>query len=386
MWRHVYRLTSGKQIRRCLVVLFTLVSTIAVFCSISGCTSKPTELEHTSIDLQHEMYSIAISEDGQLIALGAKTDQARDDASLLLLLNSQSLYFNGISTKLSQWVSQIEFVSNEFGFLLGCSIDPSVAGREEWQIVPGRLERFGLDGSREVIVDSIPSPISSLSISPNRRLAAVCNSAATDANSAVADENAIASCRFYSLDDGSLISTFVPQDPTKVKSLKAAFVDDMNFCLLITQPMHWADRVDRHIHAYLVEANSGKVLQDAAIHDHSDELYGLVSSPATGEAFVAMNGEIGRFKVKDGKFEFEERFYMSSRPYWIDYHAGTGRLAVAVSNDRREMLSVQIVDVKTRTAFKTQINAAGPLRFAPDGKSLYILNRGVVKYELGQLR
>lgn len=372
MWRHVYRLTNGKQIRRGLVVPFTFVSIIAVFCSISGCTSKPTELEHTKIDLQHETYSFAISEDGQLIAIGAKTDQARDEASLLLMLNSQSLYFNGISAKLSQWVSHIEFVSLDFGFLLGCSIDPFVAGREEWPIVPGRLERFGLDGSREVIVESIPSPISSLSLSPDRKLVAVCSDAS-------GDFSRLGECNVYSLEDGTLKSTFRPAEAFRIR---AVFIGKKGECLVVRQ-MH----SQSPIRAWLLAGETGAVLHEADIKNRRMELHAFVGCIETGEAFVALDGEIGRFEVRDGKFEFEERFYMSSRPYWLDYHAGTGRLAVTVSDDRpREMASVQIVDVKTRTAFNTQINALGPLKFAPDGKCLYILDRGVAKYQLGQLR
>ena len=51
-----------------------------------------------------------------------------------------------------------------------------------------------------------------------------------------------------------------------------------------------------------------------------------------------------------------------------------------------ERHAVRIIDVTTRKAFETQINDAGQLKFAPDGKSLYVLSGGVRKYFLDQLR
>ena len=51
-----------------------------------------------------------------------------------------------------------------------------------------------------------------------------------------------------------------------------------------------------------------------------------------------------------------------------------------------ERHALRIIDVTTRKAFETQINDAGQLKFAPDGKSLYVLSGGVRKYFLDQLR
>ena len=329
------------------------------------------KLESIQRELFYGANSFDVSDDGRVLAVGADTDQ-RDDASLLLMLNSQSLYFTGISARVSQRVSPIEFVSDEFGFLLGCSIDPFVAGREEWPIVPGRLERFSLDGSRKVIVDSVPSPISSLSISADRKLVAVCSDASGDFSH-------LGQCNVYSLEDGTLKSTFRPAEAFR---LRAVFTGEKGECLIVRE-IHGPSP----LRAWLIAGETGEVLHEANISDRGMQLHALVGSSETGEAFVATDGEIGRFKVKDGKFEFEERFYVGRRPYWMDYHAGTGRLAVSVSNGgTNETLSVRIVDVKTQTAFETLINSAGPLKFAPDGKSLYILGLGVQKYFLDQLR
>lgn len=371
----------------CLVVP---LATVALW-GIDGCSSPKPKLGRIECELHYGARSMGVSNDGRHVAVGAKTDR-EEDASLVLNLNSQSLNFTGVSARVSQWVSQIEFVSNEFGFLLGCSIDPLVAGREEWPIVPGRLERFGLDGTRQVVVDSIPSAISSLSVSPDRQLVAVCSSAITNANSIVENADGYACCRVYSVSDGSLISTFVAKNSETVKLLRAVFVQDGTQCLVISQPMHWANAVDKMSHAYLVGSRNGEVLQEVAFRDDPAEIYGLVSSPETGEAFVAVYGEIGRFTFKNGMLEYASfyktgAFRTSFVPSWIDYHAGTGRLAVGESyGGSRERAAVRIIDVKTRKAFETRIDDAGQLMFAPDGKAIYVLSGGIRKYFLDQLR
>ena len=375
--------------------LAATVSAAAIGFCVWGCQSADTLQDNRRCELRYGTFSFGLSADGNTLAVGAAGESGSSDHSLVLLLSSGDLYFTGVSAKVSQWVSPIEFVSDEFGFLLGRSIDPETAERNKWPSVPGCLERFGLDGTRKLIIDSLPSPISSLSVSPNRRLVAVCNSTVTDSET-------LATCRVYSLDDGSLVSTFTPQNPQTVKLLKAVFVDDADHCLIVSQPMHWADHLNDVSRAYLTDAGTSEVLQEVDIYDPSAELFGLVSSPETGEVFAAIGGVIGRFTVGNGGYEYEQfystgAFSLGCDIKWLDYHAGTGRLAVGeiVDGSRRES-ATRIVDVKTRKAFDTQLNIAGPLKFSPDGKALYVLTGvmrdgrndvgGVHKYLLDQLR
>ena len=72
---------------------------------------------------------------------------------------------------------------------------------------------------------------------------------------------------------------------------------------------------------------------------------------------------------------------------WIAFDPTRKRLAVGESyGGSHERHAVRIIDVTTRKAFETQINDAGQLKFAPDGKSLYVPGRGVHKYFPDQLR
>lgn len=349
-------------------VLFAVI----VSCAISSCMPRERPLEFISLPFLYGTNSVEVSHDGQFVLLGAASARTGDNTSLLMMLDAQTLYFNGVSGKISQQARDIEFVSDELGFLVGRSTEPGKAHQLDIAGDVGTLELFGLDGTRKVIVDSVPSPISSLSISADRKLVAVCSDASRDFLR-------WGECNVYSLEDGTLKSTFRPAEAFR---LRAVMTKEPGEYLIVSETYNQSPP-----RATLIAGETGAVLHELDISDRRMQLRGLVGGGGTGEAFVALDGEVGRFEVRDGKFEFEERFYMGVKPDWIDYHAGTGRLAVGASyGGSKERAIVQIIDVKTQKAFETQINTAGPLKFAPDGKSLYILGRGVQKYFLDQLR
>ena len=336
-------------------------------------------------------YSIDVSTDGKYLGVGVAVGNSTDGSGLFLIYDSEPVYFTGFSGREPQWVSQVEFVSAEFGFLLARSIDPVECERQNWPIVPASLERFGLDGTRKVIAASLPSPLTSLSVSPDHRLVAVCNQMS-------ADFETPATCRIFSLEDGSMLSMY---SPPYVRLLKAEFVGDSQQCLIVAAPPHWpgpgrpvAQLKDKGIRAFLMDVRDGSVMQEYEIRDdnRSTDVYDLRSSPQTNEAFVAVHGEIGRFTLKAGRFEYE-RFYSVGAfdsgfvPQWIDYNAKTGRLAVGESyGGSHEQNAVRIIDTKTRRAFDARINNAGIVRFSPDGEALYVLSAGVHKYYLNQMR
>jgi hypothetical protein len=277
-----------------------------------------------------------------------------------------------VSAKISQWASPIEFVSDEFGFLVGCSINPDDAQHRKWPLVPARLERFGLDGTREVIVESLPSPISSLSVSSDRKRVAVCSDAS-------GTQRRWGECRVYSLDDGTLQSTFRPRE---ANNLKAVFTGDSDRCLITCRPH------DDAVHAYLVDSTTARVLQDTVIAPRGFEIGSLVSSRDTDEVFAIVSGAIGRFAIGDGSFNYDLFYSIGAfdgecHMHWLDYHAGTRRLAVGeLITGSREAFVTRIVDASTRNAFDTQINLAGPMKFSPDGKALYILTGSMHRFGL----
>jgi len=121
-----------------------------------------------------------------------------------------------------------------------------------------------------------------------------------------------ATCRIFSLEDGSLLSMY---SPPYARLLKAEFSGDSPQCLIVAAPPHWpgpgrpaAQLKDKGILAFLIDINDGSVIQEQNLGDLSSTVYDLRSSPDTNEAFVAIQGEIGRFTLTAGRFEYE-RFY-----------------------------------------------------------------------------
>ncbi len=199
-----------------------------------------------------------------------------------------------------------------------------------------------------------------LSVSPDRRLVAV-------GSNATGDPKRWGECRVYLLEDGTLQSTFRPPEALV---LKAAFTGESDQCLIVSRPYN------AEMRAYLTKTKAGEVLQEGESPSQSPELKELVSSPETGEVFAAVSGGIGRFSVGKGGFEYEHfystgAFGPSCQIRWLDYHAGTGRLAVGeIVTESRRASATRIVDVKNRKACDAQINIAGPLTFSPDGKAI----------------
>lgn len=236
------------------IISFAIVA--AVFWSFQW-TSYPTMMSLGNLRITAGDYSLDVSDDGRFVAIGVGGDDLqRSDTSLFLLLN-RNLYFSGVSAKVSQWTSQIRFVSNDYGFLVGKSIDPGDREHEHWPVVPASLERFGLDGSRAVVVDSLPAEITSLAVSPDLQLAAV-GIGKTDLNG-----KWDASVRVHSLKDGGLVSEFAP--PNVVK-FEVAFTKDSKRCLVVAESGNFAmmnTRDDRYdgVRAYLFSASDGAIVQ-----------------------------------------------------------------------------------------------------------------------------
>ncbi|MEZ6035573.1 MAG: hypothetical protein R3C17_20950 [Planctomycetaceae bacterium] len=315
------------------------------------------------------------------MAVSADGAYAKDDTALITLIDAQSCWFTGVSARTSQHVENIEFVSHEFGFLLGRSIAPADAERNDWSIVPASLERFGLDGTRQVIVDAIPYPISSMAVSADGKLVAVCTKP-------LMDEKPVpvwAECRVYSLEDGKLVSRVQPAEATV---LKAGFIGESESCLIASQPFH-----PGHPQAYLVSAKSGEILQESTIADSITEIYSLVTAPQSNEAYVATTAVVWRFAINGRAFEFE-KFHTKSairntgvNPKWMAFDPIRQRLAVGEETSGTYHLSATtIIDIPSRTAMHPSARTAGPMRFSPDGNSLFVLGSPVTRVNLRPLR
>ena len=341
--------------------------------SILGCGQGERQLEWVPCLGHHNGIALAMSGDGETLAVSANGADPADDSSLITLLNAKSGYFTGVSARTTQHVEQIEFVSNDFGFLLGRSIDPKVARRNDWPIVPASLERFGLDGTRQVIVDAIHCPISSIAISADGKLVSVCTKM-------LSDQGIPAECRIYSLEDGKLLSKVGLRSSSM---LIAVFVGKSENCLIACQPHQGYSR------CYLVSARSGKTLQESDLASSNFEIYGLSSAPESNEAYLSGTGVIWQFIVDGPKFRFE-KFYSQSafgaggiQAKSIAFDAERKRLAVyETQGGSYHRSATRIIDTTSRIALRPIAGVGGPMRFSPDGQWLFGVASPVRKVHL----
>jgi hypothetical protein len=333
---------------------------LASFFLTGGCAPSAPDLEFTSSRvLPAGTRSFAVAPNGTALVVGAVGDVSRCPSSLVLGLDPRSLYFTGSMTRVSQWVGPIKFVSPEYGFVYGCWIDPETAAREEWPMESARLERLQLDGTRSVVSETIDAPISSLSVSANRRLLV------TSSSGPIASQEK-GECNIYSLDDGALLSSF---SPTDVWQPTAVFVGNSERCLVVSRQR------DASVRGYLVEATTGMIVHEAEIHDSGMEIYDLVASPDAGEIYIAFNSEVGRFTIHDDQFKYERLNVASAlksniSPRWLAYDSDRGLLAIG--EEIRGVPSgnaTSIFSTRTLNRLAPVLQVSGPMSFALDQKT-----------------
>ena len=190
---------------------------------IAGCANPLPPVEEVRFDCPYTI--MARSDDGEILALGTGLEARyhhEASKSQLVLLNSNDLKPLIEPIPFDNRVSQIAFVSAEFGFVVAVSDDLRVALTDKSSENLGSLHRVMLDGTTQLIKDGLPMPIVSVAVSPDHKIAALCI-----AGDAFRD----ATCRFMRLDDGTTVSTFAPKF---CLHLTASFGSDSNHCLLAT--------------------------------------------------------------------------------------------------------------------------------------------------------
>ncbi|MCX7398043.1 MAG: hypothetical protein NT138_10265 [Planctomycetales bacterium] len=192
---------------------------------VAGCSNPLPPAEEVRFDSPYTV--MAQSADGDIIALGTglEAQYYHDHSkSQLLLLNAKTLRPLFKPIPYPNWVSQVAYVSRDFGFVVAVSEDLRDAKFEmdERPEESGSIHRVMLDGTTQLVADGIPTPIVSVAVSSDARIAAVCT-----AGDAYRD----ATCKFICLEDGRTLATFSPE---YCLHLSASFGEDPEFCLLAT--------------------------------------------------------------------------------------------------------------------------------------------------------
>ena len=342
------------------------------FFGLLGCQKHTQEwpaYEYSDLQCRGWHTALSLSDDDKCLAVSADGASARDNSSIVAIRDGQTTYYTGVMIKTSLRVEQIEFVSNEFGFLLALSLHPDEARQMKWPVGSPSLEQLKLNGERRVVVNSIPHPICSLALSADRKLAAVCMSA-------VSDPPVAPQCCVYSLDDGKQVSKLELPNAFNGKA-KAVFVGNTHHLVVLTNSPYHPER------AYLIRAESGEVLQETKLPRDSS-IYCLVGSSQVNEVFCSQSGAILRIVVEGDIFRISE-FYKQNlhggvgiNAYWLAIDSSGKLLAAGESSGgSEERHATQFIDVSTGRLRTPMLEGSGPMRFSSDGKWLYFPSKRV---------
>lgn len=369
-----------------------------------GCNESMQPSQVLELSEPHTV--MALSNDGTILALGTGLDTrfyyGDEQKSSLILLNTHSLEPLTAPVLFSHSVSHIEFVSEEFGFLVGVSNDFSevldVAERTERQ-AHGSIHKVGLDGSSKLIAERLPMPFTSLAVSPDHKVAAVCSAAQFGED---------AKCRFVNLEDGNILSMF---SPSFCETLTVTFSGDSQYGVLVTnERLHPAvgrpePTPDEHwTRMFLVAVTTGDLVETKLLCDSNESIVPpLQTSHTTGEHHVLYSRDIVSVLVQNKKIVMQEVFRreVSSLPrtariFAFDFDPINKRIALADTYDGSHTgCNIWFVDVPSTKLASCQIARKDRLfqvKFSPDGLSLFALvqvkprfRSVVVKYDLQKL-
>ncbi|MBL8810595.1 MAG: hypothetical protein JNM43_10495, partial [Planctomycetaceae bacterium] len=251
---------------------------VIILCVGVGCENGEREVEVGTFAELDASGPIAFSDDGEIVATVSNGSYHDDNSSIVEIRDAQTTYPTGTMIRTSSRVREIEFVTNDFGFLLACSSRYPIASEENSERPVSSLEQLCLSGKRKVVVARIVDVISSMAVSSDHQMVTVCTRPR-----AYAVENA--HCYVFSLPDGREIARFSPE---KVKRMVGVFVGDANNIFL------WAGETGHRAVGYLVEARSGQILQQCDVSEGEIEVNSIVAPAASDDVFVSTAGSVYR--------------------------------------------------------------------------------------------
>lgn len=369
---------------------------------VGGCNESMQPVQE--LELSERYTVMEVSDDSQVLALctGLETTSGDNQKSFLILMNTGTMAPITARVPFDYWVSHIEFVSEDFGFLVGVSNDFStvldVAERTELQS-HGSIQKVGLDGSIRPIAENLPMPFTSLAVSPDHKVAAVCSAAQFGED---------ATCRFIDLENGKTLSTFLP---SFCDTLMVTFSDDSQYGVLVTNE-RYSPAVGRPeptpdelwTRMFLVAVTNGELVETKLLCDSNQRIVPPIqTSHKTGERHILYSRDIASFTVQDKQIvtqqvlpRVESSLPRATRIFNFDFDPINRRLALAHTYDGSHTgCNVWFVDVPTRKLATCQIARNDRLyqvKFTPDGLSLFALvqvtprfRSVIVKYDLQKL-
>ena len=304
------------------------------------------------------------------------------DHSNITLLDAKSLRVVWSSVRIPYELTHLEFVSQDFGFLAAVWANPIVF-KDIAVSSQASLVQVRYNSTFDVLIDKIPGRVTSLAVTPDRQLVAVCSEAQGKED---------ATCRVFRLSDRKLLWTW---SPTYCQRLSVVFTNDSQQCFLATQESHHLESArappaknDTGMRVFLVSANNGTLLQREEWNDSRSLGHQpfLAASSTDPEAFALFHREIRKVTFQNNGFVSETLLStnglnaLHAYPVRIDFNPKCGFLPFASTGDHREghqpsiwFLNRDNGSVSDRRVFRYDLSS---FRISPDGKLLYVLHPG----------
>jgi len=313
---------------------------------------------------------VAISDDGDLLAIVAEGAYPPDDSSIVQIRNARTTYPNGTMIRSSQGVRHLAFVSKDFGFLMATSNER----RDGSRATSARMEQLKLTGERKVVFQEFSSQVSSLAVSTDRTLVAICIQPPDESLQG-------AECHIFSLEDGRKLADFAPGG---IGMMQGVFVGTTNNLLLAAKVENGGTA------AYLVEARTGQLLQECPISPISQTVNSIVASPVLNDVFISENVGIYRIDARLGHMSADVFYTTTIRggtqlcASWLAVNPTGTLLAVGERDFGRGVgAGTQIIEIPVARRRSPILKTVGPMVFSPDGDWLCFGDR---RFQLQQLR
>jgi WD40 repeat protein len=309
--------------------------------------------------------TVAISHDGKFVATGTAGHGSQSFKSTVVIHDAKTLTPVRPPSKTPQWVSILKPVRSPNGFLAALSNDPNLHPKEP-RPSAGSIVLFSVASGNKQIVAEVQNPITSIALSPDERMLAVCSGPTSGANSV---------CTLFSFPDGKLITTFSPKANGR---LHATFPNDSTKCLILcSRPGIYRAVPDKEkaVKAFLISTENAVIIDESVLDRRDIPVYGVARSRDDGVVVISSEWWIGRCEVESESIGFET-IREGGGPLFA-YHPGRHLAAKGVCLIGSSPESyVDFTDMSTGKRFETHIvtrTEVADLAFSPDGNWLFAI-------------
>ncbi len=354
---------------RSVGVLYTM--TAVGLCLLAANESRRFLKPEHSVSLPESYQISAMSDDLQILAIGNSHGNfmSRGTETTLILLDTKTLEPVTQPVPLPQSVSQLKFISPEFGYLAMLANGKYRGLPDETSAAPASLVQVKTDGTVRQICDGLPNDVHNLVLSVHRDIAAVV---------CMNQETREASVHFIRLIDGDVLSSYSFSD---VVTYELQFLRESDRAILLVEkpnlnhPNSWTCQL-LGVH----EDSDEEVLQNMSTY--GPQTAKPVSSTTEVHEFNTSGGLISIwFDANDWRYHFGPPEFRSNEQYNFIRHT-TDRMVFAenyAGSCSTSGSTIQFYQGNPPKLIDRRIESDDELydmEFSSDGTRLFLLEAG----------